>query len=110
MKDKRDPVNVQILQTFHQNNILYTVYDSGTVFAPEVLDITDEDIRKKFVQGVQNVASVCLQIGYPTIASVPHSIVNGFKNLLAVAAETDITFPEAEQVKLPFLVVPHDKS
>merc|ERR1712201_41457 len=75
------------------------VYDSGTVFAPEVLDITDEDIRKKFVEGVRNVASVCLQIGYPTIASVPHSIVNGFKNLLAVAAETDITFPEAEQMK-----------
>merc|ERR1739838_504203 len=40
-----------------------------------------------------------LQIGYPTIASVPHSIVNGFKNLLAVAAETEITFPEAEQMK-----------
>lgn len=75
------------------------VYDSGTVFAPEVLDITDDDIRKKFLDGVRNVASVCLQIGYPTIASVPHSIVNGFKNLLAVAAETEITFPEAEQMK-----------
>jgi len=75
------------------------VYDSGTVFSPEVLDITDDDIRKKFMEGVRNVASVCLQIGYPTIASVPHSIVNGFKNLLAVAAETDITFPEAEQMK-----------
>jgi len=75
------------------------VYDSGTVFSPEVLDITDDDIRKKFMDGVRNVASVCLQIGYPTIASVPHSIVNGFKNLLAVAAETDITFPEAEQMK-----------
>merc|ERR1719189_122258 len=73
------------------------VYDSGTVFAPEVLDITDDDIRKKFLDGVRNVASVCLQIGYPTIASVPHSIVNGFKNLLAV--ETEITFPEAEQMK-----------
>jgi len=75
------------------------VYDSGTVFAPEVLDITDDDIRKKFLDGVRNVASVCLQIGYPTVASVPHSIVNGFKNLLAVAAETEITFPEAEQMK-----------
>merc|ERR1719369_2705924 len=51
------------------------VYDSGTVFSPEVLDITDDDIRKKFLDGVRNVASVCLQIGYPTIASVPHSIV-----------------------------------
>merc|ERR1719234_755504 len=51
------------------------------------------------MQGISNVASVCLQIGYPTVASVPHSIVNGFKNLLAVAAETDITFPEAESMK-----------
>lgn len=75
------------------------VYDQGTVFSPEVLDITDDDIRAKFMEGVRNVASVCLQIGYPTVASVPHSIVNGFKNLLAIAAETDITFPEAEQMK-----------
>jgi len=75
------------------------VYDQGTVFSPEVLDITDDDIRAKFMEGVRNVASVCLQIGYPTVASVPHSIVNGFKNLLAIAAETEITFPEAEQMK-----------
>ena len=50
-------------------------------------------------QGVRNVASVCLQIGYPTIASVPHSIVNGYKRVLAVAVETDYTFPLAEKVK-----------
>lgn len=75
------------------------VYDQGTVFSPEVLDITDDDIRSKFMEGIRNVASVCLQIGYPTVASVPHSIVNGFKNLLAIAAETEITFPEAEQMK-----------
>ena len=31
------------------------------------------------LQGVLNVAAVSLQIGYPTVASVPHSIVNGFK-------------------------------
>ena len=33
------------------------------------------------------------------MASVPHSIVNGMKNLLAVAAETEITFKEAETIK-----------
>ena len=26
-----------------------------------------------------NIASVSLQIGYPTVASVPHSVINGFK-------------------------------
>uniref|UniRef100_H2YYU2 60S acidic ribosomal protein P0 n=1 Tax=Ciona savignyi TaxID=51511 RepID=H2YYU2_CIOSA len=75
------------------------VYDSGSVFSPEVLDITEDDIRARFISSVRNVAAVCLAIGYPTVASVPHSIINGFKNLLAVAAETDITFPEAEKMK-----------
>lgn len=75
------------------------VYDSGSVFSPSVLDITDEDLVKRFMQGVSNVAAVSLQIGYPTLASVPHSVVNGFKNLLAVAVATDITFKEAEQAK-----------
>ena len=33
------------------------------------------------------------------MASVPHSLVNGLKNCLAVAAVTDITFKEAEKLK-----------
>lgn len=75
------------------------VYDSGTIFLPSVLDITNDDIIKKFLEGVTNVASVSLQIGYPTVASVPHSIVNGYKNVLAVAVATNITFKQAEQAK-----------
>ena len=51
------------------------------------------------LQGIVNVASVSLEIGYPTVASVPHSIVNGFKNLAAVAVETNVTFPQVEQLK-----------
>jgi len=74
------------------------VYDSGTIFSPAILDITDEDIIAKFMMGVRNIATVSLAIGYPTAASAPHSIVNGF-NLLAVAVETDYTFPEAEMTK-----------
>ena len=70
------------------------VYDSGSVFSPDILDITEDDIRARFCEGVANIAAVSLQIGYPTLASVPHSIANGFKNLMAVAAVTDIEFPE----------------
>lgn len=44
-------------------------------------------------------ASLSLRIGYPTLASAPHSLINGFKNLLAVAAATDIEFKEANTVK-----------
>jgi len=75
------------------------VYDSGTIFNPAILDITDDDIKASFMSGVRNVAALCLAIKYPTTASVPHSIVNGFKNLLAIAVTTDIDFAEAEQTK-----------
>ena len=42
------------------------IYDSGSVFAPAILDITEEDIRTRFLSGVQNIAAVSLAIGYPT--------------------------------------------
>uniref|UniRef100_A0A8C8W759 Large ribosomal subunit protein uL10 n=1 Tax=Peromyscus maniculatus bairdii TaxID=230844 RepID=A0A8C8W759_PERMB len=38
-------------------------------------------------------------IGYPTVASVPHSIINGYKRVLALSVETEYTFPLAEKVK-----------
>uniref|UniRef100_F7HRP1 Stalled ribosome sensor GCN1 n=1 Tax=Macaca mulatta TaxID=9544 RepID=F7HRP1_MACMU len=55
-------------------------------------------MKSSLPQGVRNVASVCLQIGYPTVASVPHSIINGYKRVLALSVETDYTFPLAEKV------------
>uniref|UniRef100_A0A3Q0SQC0 Large ribosomal subunit protein uL10 n=1 Tax=Amphilophus citrinellus TaxID=61819 RepID=A0A3Q0SQC0_AMPCI len=51
------------------------------------------------ILGVRNVASVCLEIGYPTLASIPHSVINGYKRVLAVALETDYSFPLADKVK-----------
>ena len=29
--------------------LVFSVYDSGTIFSPAVLDITDEDIKKSFM-------------------------------------------------------------
>jgi len=76
-----------------------TVYDNGAVYPAAVLDLTDDDILKKFYRGVSNVAALSLQIGYPTIVSVPHSVINGYKNLLAVSIATDYTFPGSEKIK-----------
>lgn len=92
-------LNMLNISPFSYGLVIEKVYDSGSCFDPAILDIKDEDIREKFVEGVMNVAGVCLQIGYPTMVSVPHSILNGFKNLLAIAAVTDFTFKEAETMK-----------
>merc|ERR1712110_569995 len=74
-------------------------YDEGSMFEPEVLDITPEDIRAKFMAGVNNIAAVSLNIGYPTVASAPHSMANAFRKLMAIAAATDVTFPQVQKVK-----------
>jgi len=75
------------------------VYDCGSLYHPNVLDITDSDIKAKFVEGASIVTMVSLAIGYPTKASVPHMIANAFRNLLAIAVETDYTFKEAAELK-----------
>jgi len=92
-------LNMLKISPFTYGLIVQKVYDSGSVFDPAILDITEDDLKAKFMAGVASVAAVSLEIGYPTMASAPHSMVNGMKNLLAVAAVTDITFKEAEMIK-----------
>jgi large subunit ribosomal protein LP0 len=75
------------------------IYDNGSVFSAEILDITNDDVIGAFLKGVSEVAAVGLAINIPNAASAPHSIANGFKNVLAIAVATDITFPQAEKAK-----------
>jgi len=92
-------LNMLNISPFTYGLLIENVYDSGTIFSPSILDITNEDIIARFMSGVRNIAAISLQIGYPTAASVPHSLINGFKKLLAIAVETDIDFEEANQTK-----------
>ncbi|XP_036382363.1 60S acidic ribosomal protein P0 [Megalops cyprinoides] len=92
-------LNMLNISPFSFGLIIQQVYDNGSVYSPEVLDITEDALHKRFLEGVRNIASVCLEIGYPTLASIPHSIINGYKRVLAVAVETEYSFPLADKVK-----------
>jgi len=92
-------LNMLNIMPFSYGLVVQQVYDEGAIYSPEVLDMTTEELKSRFLQGVRNIAAISLDIGYPTKASVPHSIANALKNLLAVAAETDVTFKEAEKLK-----------
>jgi len=87
------------IKPFQYGLLIRQVYDQGSVYDDKVLDLTDDDIVSKFQLGVKNIASLGLTIGYPTIASVPHSFLNGYKNLLAVAVSTEYSFKQADKVK-----------
>jgi len=92
-------LNMLNISPFNYGLMVEQVYDSGSIFEPKILDIKPEDLRARVLEGARNIAAISLQIGYPNIASAPHSIVNGFKNLLAVAAASEVSFKQAEVVK-----------
>ena len=92
-------LNMLNISPFSYGLQIEQVYDSGSIFSPDILDIKPEDLRAKFQAGVANLAAVCLSVGYPTIASVPHSVAYGFRNLLALAATTDVEFKQATTIK-----------
>lgn len=95
-------LNMLNVSPFSYGLVINQIFDDGTTFGPEVLDITPEVLAERFREGIKNIASLSLAINYPNAASVPHMVVNGMKNLMAVALETDITFKEAEKVKAAF--------
>lgn len=75
------------------------VYDQGNTFPASVLDIGEEQLLKAFSSAITTIASLSLALNYPTLPSVIHSLVNSYKKVLAVAIETDFSWPEIEQLK-----------
>jgi len=75
------------------------VYEDGTVYSANILDMNEDTLLQKFFAGVRHVAAISLAIHYPTAASVSHSLNHAFKSLIALALETEITFAEAQKFK-----------
>lgn len=74
------------------------VFEAGSLYDPAVLDITDDDLLSFVKAGISNVTALSLATGVATLAAVPHLVINGFKNVLAVALECDYSFPIADKV------------
>ncbi|CAM8892172.1 unnamed protein product [Rhodiola kirilowii] len=87
------------IRPFSYGLVVLSVYDSGSVFSPEVLDLTEDDLVEKFAVGVSMVTALSLAISYPTLAAAPHMFINAYKNVLAVALATEYSFPQADKVK-----------
>lgn len=75
---------------FSYGLVIKRIYDEGTTFGPEVLDITPEVLADKFREGIKNIAAISLAINYPNAASVPHMLTNGMKKLMALSLATEI--------------------
>lgn len=92
-------LNMLNISPFTYGLTVSQVYDDGQVFPPSILDITDDELVKHFVSAVSNIAAISLAIGYPTLPSVSHSIINHYKNVLAISVATDYTYEGSEEIK-----------
>ncbi len=87
------------IKPFKYGLALLKVIEDGAMYDVAVLDITDNDMLGAIAAGIANVAAVSLQLNFPTLASIPHSVINGYKNVLSVALATEYSFPAADKVK-----------
>jgi large subunit ribosomal protein LP0 len=91
-------LNMLNISPFTYGMSVVQIFSSGNVFAPEVLDIGDEELIGRFMTGVKTIAALSLALHYPTLVSISHSLVNAYKNLIAVSLATDYTFEGSEKV------------
>lgn len=92
-------LNMLNISPFTYGLSVVQVYDNGQVFPASILDITDDELVNHFVSAINTIASISLAIGYPTVPSVGHSVVNHYKNVLALSIATDYTFEGSEAIK-----------
>jgi len=88
------------IEPFTYGMSMKSVYDNGSLFDAKVLDITDDLLASKFASAVSALAAISLAVGYPTQASIPHSICNAFTSILSVSLGCEsYSFKQADIIK-----------
>jgi len=87
------------IRPFEYGLQMIAVYDEGAATDASIIDMSDDVILSKLLVGIGNVASLSMGLHFPSLASFPHVVMNGFKNLLSVALGTEYEFKQAEIFK-----------
>ena len=92
-------LNMLNISPFTYGMSISQVYDSGQTFSPSVLDIKEEQLLTALSSAINTIATISLAANYPTLPSIIHTLINGYKNVLAVAIETDYSWEGIEELK-----------
>lgn len=75
------------------------IYDGGQTFSPSVLDIKEEQLFAALNSAIKTITTISLAANYPTLPSIIHTLINGYKKVLAVAVETDYSWEGIDELK-----------
>merc|ERR1712176_1327883 len=86
------------LRPFRYGLTVHYIFDDGAFFSAKVLDLSEEDLLANFAQGIRNIACISLACGYPTVASIPHSLSNAHKNIFHISIATSFPYKATEKI------------
>ncbi|GKZ19100.1 ribosomal protein P0 (A0) (L10E) [Aspergillus brasiliensis] len=92
-------LNMLNISPFTYGMTIAQVYDQGQCFSSAVLDIEESQLLEAFSSAINTITTISLAVNYPTLPAVVHSLVNSYKNVIAVALETEYSWPEIEELK-----------
>lgn len=92
-------LNMLNISPFTYGMSISQVYDGGQTFSPSVLDIKEEQLFEALNSAIQTITTISLAANYPTLPSIMHTFINGYKKVLAVAIETDYSWEGIDELK-----------
>jgi len=92
-------LNMLNISPFTYGMKITQIYEDGVTFSPDVLDIEESQLFQALTSAIATITTISLAANYPTLPSVMHSLVNGYKKALAVAIETDYSWEGIEELK-----------
>lgn len=92
-------LNMLNISPFTYGMSITQVYEEGQTFSPDVLDIEPSQLLKSLTSAIATITAISLAANYPTLPSVMHSLINSYKNAIAVAIETDYSWEAIDELK-----------
>jgi len=85
------------IRPFSYGLTVVIVYDNGSVFDQDLLNLTDADVLKSFQAAVSQVVAVSLYSSHLTLPAVPQAVIKAYTEVLAVAVETNTKFDRVQK-------------
>ena len=88
------------LKPFEYGLEVLEVIENGQHYSAKVLDITDDDMAARFGETLNRVTALAMAAKYPALSTVPHHIVNTFKDVISVTLGLETySFELADKIK-----------
>ena len=92
-------LNMLNISPFTYGMKVVQVYEDGQTFEPSVLDIEESQLLKSLTSAITTITTISLAANYPTLPSIIHSLLNGYKKVISAAIEIDYEWDAIHELK-----------